>query len=140
MTLWSLMKRLGRGTKACPKCGGTNARIRRDWSKQRRPFRCRSCKTVFGQLRQTQCPFCEAKDARLRRDWHVRDNPVRCIKCMSVWGGVSPSSSKSWRADEDAKCGFCECCEAHDYNHWAGAYVDRADCCGKCKCCRERGC
>lgn len=135
MTLWNQIKNLGRSAKACPKCGGTNARLRKDWPKRKHPFRCRSCNAVFGQLRQVQCPFCGAKDARMRRDWHVRENPVRCRKCMSVWGGASPSIGKSRRANE---CGECECCEAHDYNKWTVGWGGMATCCGECRCCIKR--
>ena len=74
--------------RACPKCKGRDARLRRDWFSRYNALRCRSCNEVFGRTQIKRCPNCASQEARLRRDWHSRGRPFRCLKCNKVFGGA----------------------------------------------------
>ena len=74
--------------RACPKCKGHDARLRKDWYKRFNAVRCRACNNVYGRTRIKRCPNCGSQRARLRSDWYSRGRPFRCLKCNGVFGGT----------------------------------------------------
>ena len=146
MGLLVAIKRNVGSARRCPKCGGTNARLRSKFSRAKWPLRCLSCKMTFGRLHQRECPFCGSRNARTRQDWHRRNNPLRCRTCLSVWGGTVPKAGKKLseviaaREPEDGEpCGACDCCLISEHQKWTGGYGSTYEStCGRCGCCRAR--